>query len=982
MKKIGLRIFCLCLVLFCTISSLVVSVGAKEILPFRGTGHVLDPYLIETTEDFVLLRDLVNEGEDCKGLYFLQTADLDLGSIENWIPIGLVDSENYFYGTYNGGGHVIRNLTINDSHLMGGLFGQLGGTVINLGIESGLIQGSCVGAITGQFVGSEARIINCYNKATIKGYRAGGIADYFTGGVIADCWNAGVIEGVEIGGLVGCDAKAVVSSKTFGEAPLFAPGFVGVSDLNTHCSLEELDEESLKESFSQAVVPYVTWQDQLLATRFTGMGEEDDPYLIRSVEELLDFRSMVNVGCSFADCWVRQECDLDLATIENWTSIGVCGQGSAFYGVYDGNGYTISNLRMQGEDLQGGFFGTLAGTVMNLGIESGRIEGACVGAIAAQGIGSGPMIVNCYNKATVIGSDRAGGIVDDLSGGLIVNCLNQGAVSGGSMTGGICAYGVKRMVNCFSVGTAVCDPKSEGILEASCEQVASWEEAAERLNQGMYKAANRTDYQHNNLLTWQADGGFGAPHNYLVRFVLQEILFAIVVFSVIFLIWLAWRTAKKENGIRLVGMRDTLVESVVSLQYDRKRRTAAILSLGLIFGFGMLAVSYLNNDHTVTRALFWLDAQDTFMDWINPMKSVISNNYAQNGHYTDIGATYPPIARACLWLFGQVLPSDIQMFATTEIRSGYGTALIFFAFFGCMLALVFLYRHLSGVNGWHLPIFAVLCGPMIYLIERGNIMILVLLFCTIFVAGYRSENHLVRHLAYICLGLAAAIKIYPVVLGLLVVRERRWKHVVQCVLYGLAFCILPFFFIGGIPELMLYIRNVTTSFGKNAVNVNEWLLNYTNILAAWGDSFLGNAAIGRVVGKYTLYLVTALLAGCCIFSRSHWKAVLAATLIIVLYPGYSSYYCAAFFAIPMLCLLAEKDSNGIDYVYAVSFVLLLAPLQFVCGALGVKQGTLWTFVGSVGVILALVLIVDCGISTVRWLKLRNATKQEIISQEM
>ncbi len=62
---------------------------------------------------------------------------------------------------------------------------------------------------------------------------------------------------------------------------------------------------------------------------------------------------------------------------------------------------------------------------MNFGFESGSISGACVGSITSHAVGTGSRIINCYNKATVTGSGRAGGIADNYDG-IIWNCVNMG----------------------------------------------------------------------------------------------------------------------------------------------------------------------------------------------------------------------------------------------------------------------------------------------------------------------------------------------------------------------------------------------------------------------------------------------------------------------------------------------------------------------------------------------------------------------------
>lgn len=166
---------------------------------FEGKGTQSDPYLIKDLDDLRKLRDTVNLGnDDFRDQYFLQTADIDLAQIDNWTPIGIFDSGLYFYGIYDGGNHAIDHLNIDAPKSQGsgnaGFFGQLGGTVCNLEIASGYVKGTCVGAITSHSASENARIINCINRANVRGEsRAGGIADNFSAGLIANCANYGNI---------------------------------------------------------------------------------------------------------------------------------------------------------------------------------------------------------------------------------------------------------------------------------------------------------------------------------------------------------------------------------------------------------------------------------------------------------------------------------------------------------------------------------------------------------------------------------------------------------------------------------------------------------------------------------------------------------------------------------------------------------------------------------------------------------------------
>lgn len=156
---------------------------------FNGKGTDEDPYCVSNLDDFTLIRDFVNFGEEYEGIHFLQTKDISFPE-ENYLPIGNVQNNILFKGIYDGGNHKIFNLHSNNPHA--GLFSYLGGAVKNLGIESGEVTGDTVGSIASHGNAS-AKIINCYNKANLFGYsRAGGIADNFYGEII-DCQNFGNI---------------------------------------------------------------------------------------------------------------------------------------------------------------------------------------------------------------------------------------------------------------------------------------------------------------------------------------------------------------------------------------------------------------------------------------------------------------------------------------------------------------------------------------------------------------------------------------------------------------------------------------------------------------------------------------------------------------------------------------------------------------------------------------------------------------------
>ena len=92
--------------------------------------------LIRTAEDLARFADDVNSGQ--RDLNALQTADIDLGGIDNWKPIGThyLSDKRPFTGIYNGNGYTISHLKIsNTGHDAVGLFGMTDGDALLTGIH-------------------------------------------------------------------------------------------------------------------------------------------------------------------------------------------------------------------------------------------------------------------------------------------------------------------------------------------------------------------------------------------------------------------------------------------------------------------------------------------------------------------------------------------------------------------------------------------------------------------------------------------------------------------------------------------------------------------------------------------------------------------------------------------------------------------------------------------------------------------------------
>jgi TonB family protein len=215
-------------------------------------------FAISTADELVAFAEIVNGTargiavDNFFGKTVRLTANIDLSEYDNWMPIGMNVIKaatggwifRSFAGTFDGGGHIISNLTVNrhDSNYQG-LFGRIETAMVkNVGLENvNIVGGDDVGAVVGTAVmnsvitncystgtvggknsiggvagsvRSNSFVTNCYSTASVssKGY-AGSYERNCAGGVVGDVWyfsmitnsySTGAVNGIgNIGGIVG-----------------------------------------------------------------------------------------------------------------------------------------------------------------------------------------------------------------------------------------------------------------------------------------------------------------------------------------------------------------------------------------------------------------------------------------------------------------------------------------------------------------------------------------------------------------------------------------------------------------------------------------------------------------------------------------------------------------------------------------------------------------------------------------------------------
>lgn len=132
-----------------------------------GDGTEAEPYQISSADELAYLSEQVNGGQNYEGKYFLLTEDIDLTG-RKWKPIGKVSIYESFKGSFNGGGHSISNMNVDDID-NGGLFGTVkkASVIQNIRLLSPTVNARQFGGALIGWCENVELIKNCYAENII-----------------------------------------------------------------------------------------------------------------------------------------------------------------------------------------------------------------------------------------------------------------------------------------------------------------------------------------------------------------------------------------------------------------------------------------------------------------------------------------------------------------------------------------------------------------------------------------------------------------------------------------------------------------------------------------------------------------------------------------------------------------------------------------------------------------------------------------------
>ncbi len=320
--------------------------------------------------------------------------------------------------------------------------------------------------------------------------------------------------------------------------------------------------------------------------------------------------------------------------------------------------------------------------------------------------------------------------------------------------------------------------------------------------------------------------------------------------------------------------------------------------------------------------MFFIRCADFFMDFFNSIRDAAQGS----GVYTERGVIYPPMANLIYLILSRFTPRSYNDTTFSERYDWveYISPMMLILIYTVAFALIFFFLVYTGQQRGSrekkaaFAFLAFFSVPMLYMTERGNMVMFCMIALLVYALTYHSESKVYRELGLIALAFAFSLKLYPVVFGWFLVADKRWRDALKCVIYGVLMLILPSFFFGG-PKCLVWVVGNIFNFSSGSGSILSTILRY-----------IGAPQALHVIVTLLVYLWVLVCGVCFAISpfvgESKCNTWIMGFATILCIPSLTSLYIWAFLIIPfiMLCNKAQLDKS--DRFYAL---VLTAPFIFI-----------------------------------------------------
>lgn len=288
---------------------------------------------------------------------------------------------------------------------------------------------------------------------------------------------------------------------------------------------------------------------------------------------------------------------------------------------------------------------------------------------------------------------------------------------------------------------------------------------------------------------------------------------------------------------------------------------------------------------------------------------------------------FPPLAYLMYGFLARIAGYQAENYgdADTHQAAGHNLAIYILYTVVCIILLIYaisLYRKKkSFVDLVLFPILLLFTFPFAFSsIQRGNSVLLVVSLIAVALAWKDDKSKVKREAAMILIAVCAGLKIYPAVLGLLYLKEKRWKETLRLIIYGAVLFFVPFIFYGGFAAMSTFFNTVFSLYG----DIHECSVSgviYLLVKPVFGDNAKLFASIVQ-----QLFLILCLIAF--FLLKEKWAQILILCGLMTVYISSGWMYTCIYILPPMLMFFKEQDDrplriNKSNWQDLIAFLLFL-----------------------------------------------------------
>ena len=333
--------------------------------------------------------------------------------------------------------------------------------------------------------------------------------------------------------------------------------------------------------------------------------------------------------------------------------------------------------------------------------------------------------------------------------------------------------------------------------------------------------------------------------------------------------------------------------------------------------------------------IFYSSLKDFFADFFNVLRYVAGRDV----YFNEIGggqeSPYLPLSYMLLYPF-----SCLNNYTTMSLSDCWHSQISMMSVFMYTLFSIVVFIHALALLIKKYDVNKLLLVPIrisnifLFSIERGNWILLAAAGVFYFLALSDSKNLPARYFGLLMLVFASVLKVYPVLFGLFLLKEKRYKDIGFCVVIGILLTILPFFFfkhgLGNISQLFnnLKLNSEVYKYSSNPKFGFAYMVyHFSHKLLKLNDE----------LSKTLFVLSEIVIRLCCIIAmflsyktKDRFLSIALLLFSILFFPSHSEYYCGLYL-MPLVIMTPNLflENRKERIVFIIYSILILQCIQIV-----------------------------------------------------